>query len=139
MEHPPERPDRALDLVALSAIAAISGVIGRLPITLPAATLVLAAMSANVAAGAVLVAFARRHPFTSLAEAALAGLAGAIALDAVLCSSWVDRAGSRRASGSRRNGPRTLSDPERIPAPGRIIPPASLAGGHTIAHHQGRA
>ena len=105
MENPPERADRALDLVALGAIAAIgvglawlaptdllgfdraaamTGVIGQLPITLPAAIFVLAAMAANVAAGAVVVAIARRQPFASLAEAALAGLAGAIALDAVL-------------------------------------------------------
>jgi hypothetical protein len=105
VENPPERADRALDLIALGAIAAIgvglawlaptdllgfdraaaiTGVIGQLPITLPAAILVLAAMAANVAAGAVLVAIARREPFASLAEAALAGLAGAIALDAVL-------------------------------------------------------
>ena len=97
--------DRALGYVALAGIAAVvaglswlqpakelgfdpaavvSGVLSQLSTTLPAGILVLVAMTANVAAGATLVALLRRSPFPNVTEAALAGLAGTVALDAVL-------------------------------------------------------
>jgi hypothetical protein len=58
--------------------------LAELPTTLPAALLVLLAFSGTIAAGAILVALLLRRPFESLTDAALAGLAGAVAFDCVL-------------------------------------------------------
>ena len=94
--------DRTLTLIALAGLAAtVVGVVwlqpsdalgfgtslgfaSQLATTGPAALLVLVALAVNVAAGAILVRLAVRRPFESFTEAALTGLAGAVALDAVL-------------------------------------------------------
>lgn len=102
MEHGSEADDRSARLIAVVGLAATAigvawleptealgfgrglGWVPYLATTVPAAILVLGAFAANLAAGAVLVALAMRRPFPSFTEAALAGLAGAVALDAVL-------------------------------------------------------
>ncbi|MCI0346400.1 MAG: hypothetical protein L0221_13305, partial [Chloroflexi bacterium] len=102
MEHGSESDDRALRVVAVLGIAATAigvawlepsealgfgrglGWVAHLSTTVPAAVLVVAACAANLAAGAVLIALAMRRPFASFIDAALAGLAGAVALDALL-------------------------------------------------------
>ena len=102
MELGTEADDRTARLIAVLGVAATAigvawlepsnalgfgrdlGFLAQLSTTVPAAVLVLGAFAANVAAGAVLVGLAMRQRFPSGTEAALAGLAGAVALDAVL-------------------------------------------------------
>ena len=102
MEERSRADDRTLALIALAGLAATAvgvawlestdalgfgrslGFASQIATTGPAAILVLAAFSANVAAGAILVRLALRRSFESFTEAALTGLAGAVALDAVL-------------------------------------------------------
>jgi hypothetical protein len=64
--------------------AAISGVLGQLGVTLPAAALVLGACALELAAGLVLVRLLRTAPFDSLAEAGLAAMVGAVIKDTLL-------------------------------------------------------
>ena len=66
--------------------AVLAAIAAQLPVTLPAAVLVSAAMALDVAAGAGLLRLARRAPFASWADAALAGVAGAVVLDVALMS-----------------------------------------------------
>jgi hypothetical protein len=54
--------------------AAVSGTVAQLSVTLPAALLVLAAAGLELAAGLVVARLARRVPFESLTEAAIASL-----------------------------------------------------------------
>ena len=102
MGHGSEADDRIARLIAVLGLAATAiglawlessealgfgrtfGWASQLATTVPAAILVLAAFAANVAAGSVLVALVMRRLFTSLTDAALAGLAGAVLLDALL-------------------------------------------------------
>lgn len=75
------RTGSGVDLLAAAAS------IGRqLPVTLPAAVLVSAAMALDVVAGAGLIRALRRRPFASWTEAVLAGAAGAVLVDASLVS-----------------------------------------------------
>ena len=66
--------------------AALAATAAQLPVTLPAAVLVSAAMALDVAAGAAVLRLARRAPFAGWGDAALAGLAGAVVLDVALVS-----------------------------------------------------
>jgi hypothetical protein len=64
--------------------AAVGGVLGQLGVTGPAALLVLGAGVLELAAGLVLARAARRAPFDSLAEAAIAAMVVAVLKDTVL-------------------------------------------------------
>jgi hypothetical protein len=95
------RDRRALELLALVAIAAVlvgvrmldgttitssyqgalAGMIGQLRVTAPAALEVLGAAALQLAAGAVLMRFLRQAPYAGLADALLAGLVGAVAIE----------------------------------------------------------
>jgi hypothetical protein len=100
-----DRDDIALDLVGVAGLAAlaigllilrtskelgfdvdraIQGVLGQLPVTLPAAALVLAATGLELAAGLAIARAARRTPFDSLAEAALAAFTAVVLKDALV-------------------------------------------------------
>ncbi len=69
---------------AFSPGGALSGVLGQLATTLPAAVAIMAATVLNVAAGLVLVRHGKGRPFWTPGEAALAGVVGAVLLDIVL-------------------------------------------------------
>jgi hypothetical protein len=64
--------------------AVLSALAGQLPVTLPAALLVSAAMVLNIAAGACALRMVRRAPFAGWQEAVLAGMAGSVVLDVAL-------------------------------------------------------
>lgn len=64
--------------------AALDGALGQLAVTLPAALLVLGASALELAAGLVLARAARRQPFDSLAEAAIAAMVAAVLKDTLL-------------------------------------------------------
>jgi hypothetical protein len=57
---------------------ALSGVLGQLAVTLPAALLVLGASALEIAAGLVLARVARNRPFDSVAEALIAAMVAAV-------------------------------------------------------------
>ncbi len=63
---------------------ALSGVLGQLSVTLPAAILVLGATALELGAGLVIARAARRRPFDSVAEALLAAMVGAVLKGALL-------------------------------------------------------
>jgi hypothetical protein len=63
---------------------ALSGVLGQLRVTLPAAILVLAATALELAAGLVLARAARSRPFHSVAEALLAAMVAVVLKDTLL-------------------------------------------------------
>lgn len=63
---------------------AIGGVLGQLPVTLPAALLILAATGLELAAGLVLARAARNGPFDSVAETLLAAMVAAVLKDTLL-------------------------------------------------------
>jgi hypothetical protein len=73
--------DSAIGSDPAGALASIGD---QLPTTLPAGLLVSAAAAANLAAGAVLARAVAGGPFAGLAQALLAGLAGAVVLDGLL-------------------------------------------------------
>lgn len=78
---------RAADhMVGLSLPAAFSAVAAELPVTVPAAILVAAAMALDVAAGAGVLRLVRRRPFATWTDAVLAGLATSVVLDVALLS-----------------------------------------------------
>ena len=64
--------------------AAVDGVLGQLGVTGPAALLILGATVLELATGLVLARAARRTPFGSLAEAAIAAMVAAVLKDTVL-------------------------------------------------------
>ena len=64
--------------------AAVDGVVGQLGVTAPAALLILGAAVLELAAGLVLARAARRTPFDSLGEAAIAAMVAAVLKDTVL-------------------------------------------------------
>jgi hypothetical protein len=64
--------------------AALDGVTGQLSVTLPAAALIAGASVLELAAGLVLSRAARRVPFDSLAEAAIAAMVAAVLKDTLL-------------------------------------------------------
>lgn len=72
------------DKLGFDPNAALEGVLGQLSITLPDAVLLLGATALDLVAGLVLVRLLRRRPFDSLAEAAIAGMAGAVVKDTFL-------------------------------------------------------
>jgi hypothetical protein len=63
---------------------ALDGVLHQLSVTLPAALLVLGASALELAAGLVLARAARRTPFDSIAEAAIAAMVAAVLKNALL-------------------------------------------------------
>jgi hypothetical protein len=76
---------RMLDGTALASswTGAVAGVASQLPVTLPAAVLVLAATVVQLAAGAVAVRALRGEPYRSVGDALLGGLVGAVAIGLV--------------------------------------------------------
>jgi hypothetical protein len=64
--------------------AALDGVLSQLSVTLPAALLVFAATTLELATGVVLARAARRRPFASVAEALLAAMVAAVLKDTLL-------------------------------------------------------
>ena len=73
--------------LGFDAADALSGVLGQLAVTLPAAALVLAATALELAAGLVLARAVRNRPFDSVAEALLAGMVAAVLKDTLLLGS----------------------------------------------------
>jgi hypothetical protein len=63
---------------------AIDGILGQLPVTLPAALLILGATALELAAGLVLARAARNRPFDSIAEALIASMVVAVLKDTLL-------------------------------------------------------
>ena len=100
---PDDRERRSLELLSVGGVVAIlvgirmldgtdlasswegglSGVVSQLPVTLPAAVLVLAAAVLQLAAGAVAVRFLRATPYPSVTDAVLGGMVGAVAIGLV--------------------------------------------------------
>ncbi len=64
--------------------AAVEGVAGQLPVTLPAAALVLVVTAVELTAGFTVARLARRAPFSSLGEAVLWAVVGTLLKDVVL-------------------------------------------------------
>jgi hypothetical protein len=65
-------------------IRALTGAAGELPLTLPAGLTVLAVTGLELGAGLILLRFARREPYTSISDAILSGLVGAVLKDVAL-------------------------------------------------------
>jgi hypothetical protein len=63
---------------------AVQGVLDQLPVTLPAALLMLVVAGVDLAAGLVIARFVRRRPFESVADAALSAMVGAVLKDLAL-------------------------------------------------------
>ena len=70
--------------IGADPVAALASIGAQLPTTLPAALLMVGATAINLAAGGLLARAVAGAPFSGLAQAALAGLAGAVVLDALL-------------------------------------------------------
>jgi hypothetical protein len=70
--------------IGADPVEALGAMAGQLPTTLPAALLLAGAAAANLAAGAVLARAVAGGPFGGVAQAALAGMAGAVMLDGLL-------------------------------------------------------
>jgi len=73
---------RTSEQVGFDPEAALRGMVGELPITLPAAALVLAVSALELGTGLVLARSVRRRPFDSAAEAAIAAFVAAVLKDA---------------------------------------------------------
>jgi hypothetical protein len=75
---------RASENLGFDAGRALSGVLGQLAVTLPAALLVLAATGLELATGLVLARATRTRPFDSITEALLAAMVAAVLKDTLL-------------------------------------------------------
>jgi hypothetical protein len=75
---------QASDKLGFDPGAAITGVLGQLAVTLPAALLVLLASGLELAAGLVLARTVRRAPFDSIAEALIVAMVAAVLKDTLL-------------------------------------------------------
>lgn len=70
--------------LGFDAADALSGVLGQLAVTLPAAILILAATALELASGLILARSVRVRPFESIAEALLAAMVAAVLKDTLL-------------------------------------------------------